>query len=128
MEEQRVGRALPNSGDLLVSRRSARADAYQISVVSESVRNVAGSYREAVDTVGDLAGVLALMRGSHATTGISRGSCDIVVRSSRVNCVTLDLAPQRDRADVKSVRSVATIALETSCVNAPRPDTPDIRA
>jgi hypothetical protein len=60
MEEQLVSRAAPNAGDLLVSRRSARADAYQISVVSQPVHGVARSYQEAVNTVKDLAGVLGV--------------------------------------------------------------------
>jgi hypothetical protein len=60
MQEELVRRALPNPGDLLVSRRSARADAYQISVVSKAVYAVAKNYREAVDRASTLAGSLAV--------------------------------------------------------------------
>jgi hypothetical protein len=60
MEQQLVGRALPTSGDLLVSRRSARADAYDIGVVSESVHTVARSYEEAIDKANGLAGSLSV--------------------------------------------------------------------
>ena len=60
MEEQRVGRILPNAGDLLVSRRSARADVYEISVVSESVYTLARSYREAIERAKGLAGSLSV--------------------------------------------------------------------
>ena len=51
-----AGDRLPNSGDLLVSRRSARADAYEISVVSEPAYITARSYREAIEKAKALAG------------------------------------------------------------------------
>ena len=60
MQEQFVERALPNAGDVLVSRRSARADAYQISVVSQSFRTVASNYREGIDKASSLAETLAV--------------------------------------------------------------------
>jgi hypothetical protein len=60
MDKRCVDRALPNSGDLLVSRRSARADAYEISVVSQAPHTVTKSYREAIDNVRDLANRLGV--------------------------------------------------------------------
>jgi hypothetical protein len=60
MKDLWTARALPNSGDVLVSRRSARADAYQIGVVSQSLSIVARNYQQAIDTARDLAGVLAV--------------------------------------------------------------------
>ena len=60
MEEQSAVRALPKTGDLLVSRRSARTDAYEISVVPQSVHTVSKSYREAIEKASGLAGLLAV--------------------------------------------------------------------
>jgi PAS domain S-box-containing protein len=60
VEEQSAVRAVPKTGDLLVSRRSARADAYEISVVSQSLHTIAKSHREALDKANGLAGLLAV--------------------------------------------------------------------
>ena len=94
MEEQFVSRASPNRGDLLVSRRSARADAYQISVVSQSVHSVATSYQEALKKVSDLARVM----GVDAWFTCDHRHYAKVARhrlaSPQVDLVTLDLASQ----------------------------------
>ena len=60
MQEQLVERVVPNAGDVLVSRRSARADAYEISLVSQSFRTVARNYREGIDKASSLAETLAV--------------------------------------------------------------------
>jgi hypothetical protein len=60
VKEQFVVRSVPKRGDLLVSRRSARTDVYDISVISDRVHTVARTYREAVEKVSGLAGILAV--------------------------------------------------------------------
>ena len=50
-----TGRSIPRSGDVLVSRRTARADAYAISVIPAQGRIVAMRYPEAIDRVRELA-------------------------------------------------------------------------
>ena len=46
---------VPKQGDLLVSRCTARADVYAISVVPAEARLTTGRFEEAINTVGELA-------------------------------------------------------------------------
>jgi hypothetical protein len=53
-------RPFPQSGDVLASRPSARADIYEISVVPTKADLVAMRYDDAIDRVRELAEVLAV--------------------------------------------------------------------
>jgi hypothetical protein len=53
-------RSAPKPGDVLASRRSARADVFAISVVPSGTHVVAGRYQAAMDTVRELARELAV--------------------------------------------------------------------
>lgn len=46
---------VPKEGDLLVSKRTARADVYAISVVPAAAHLTTGRHYEAIRTVGELA-------------------------------------------------------------------------
>ena len=50
----------PKSGDVLVSRSTARADAYAISVIPSEARIVAARYQDAMEKVDELARGLAV--------------------------------------------------------------------
>jgi len=50
-----VRRPVPVAGDILVSRRSARADAYTITVVPTSTPRIAARYQEALQHARELA-------------------------------------------------------------------------
>ena len=60
MHERINGRTSPRSGDVLVWRRSARADAYEIEVVARSTHTAASTYGEAIDKANYLARVLGV--------------------------------------------------------------------
>ena len=51
----RTFRSAPNDGDVLASKRTARADFYTISIVSETGHIRAGRYSEAISKVQELA-------------------------------------------------------------------------
>ena len=53
-------RPAPKSGDLLVSRPTARADVYAISVIPSEARIVAARYQDAMEKVDELARGLAV--------------------------------------------------------------------
>ena len=53
-------RAFPKSGDVVVSRPTARADVYAFSVVPEEAKIVAIRYEEALQRVRELAKILAV--------------------------------------------------------------------
>jgi hypothetical protein len=53
-------RPTPKSGDVLVSRPTARADAYAISVIPGEARIVAARYQDAMEKVDELARGLAV--------------------------------------------------------------------
>jgi hypothetical protein len=53
-------RPAPKPGDVLASRRSARADVFAIGVVPSGTHVVAGRYQAAIDTVRELARELAV--------------------------------------------------------------------
>ena len=53
-------RPAPKSGDVLVSRPTARADVYAISVIPSAARIVAARYQDAMEKVDELARVLAV--------------------------------------------------------------------
>jgi hypothetical protein len=56
----RPHRPAPQSGDVLVSRPTARADLYAISVLPSEAHIVAARYQEAMDRVDELARGLAV--------------------------------------------------------------------
>ena len=53
-------RPAPQSGDVLVSRPTARADVYAISVIPSKARIVAARYQDAMEQVDELARRLAV--------------------------------------------------------------------
>ena len=53
-------RPAPRSGDVLVSRPTARADVYAISVIPSEARIVAARYQDAMEKVDELARGLAV--------------------------------------------------------------------
>ena len=53
-------RPAPTSGDVLVSRPTARADVYAISVIPSEARIVAARYQDAIEKVDELARRLAV--------------------------------------------------------------------
>ena len=53
-------RPAPTSGDVLVSRPTARADVYAISVIPSEARIVAARYQDAMEKVDELARGLAV--------------------------------------------------------------------
>jgi hypothetical protein len=53
-------RSAPNDGDVLASRRTARADFYTISIVPDTGHIRAGRYSEAIRKVQELAGRLGV--------------------------------------------------------------------
>ena len=53
-------RSGPKSGDVLVSRPTARADVYAISVIPSQARIVAARYQDAIEKVDQLARGLAV--------------------------------------------------------------------
>ena len=53
-------RPAPKSGDVLVSRPTARADVYAISVIPSKARIVAARYQDAMEKVDELARGLAV--------------------------------------------------------------------
>jgi len=53
-------RPAPQSGDVLVSRPTARADVYAISVIPSKARIVAARYQDAMEKVDELARGLAV--------------------------------------------------------------------
>ena len=53
-------RPAPKSGDVLVSRPTARADVYAISVIPSKARIVAARYQDAMNKVDELARGLAV--------------------------------------------------------------------
>jgi hypothetical protein len=53
-------RPAPKSGDVLVSRPTARADVYAISVIPSEARSVAARYQDAMEKLNELARGLAV--------------------------------------------------------------------
>ena len=55
-----ISRPVPQQGDVLASRRSARSDVYAISVIPGPTQSLAGGYDQALDMVRRLAHLLAV--------------------------------------------------------------------
>ena len=75
-------RPAPKSGDVLVSRPTARADVYAISVIPSEARIVAARYQDAMEKLTNSHVGWPSMGGTRVTTPTSHGSRGIDARSS----------------------------------------------